>query len=316
MPHIPIHRLARFWRRWTLPSEADVLALSAGLTALLALFGVIYGLVVNSRAIVFDGVFESIDAAMSGLAMATALLVSREGSRRFQYGYWHIEPLVAAFNGAILMLLCLYATINALQILLTNTSQVISWDVTALYSGISCGVSLALWMYERRANRRLQSTLVRIDADGFLMSAVISAGVFAGFGLASLAGHAGWEIVARNADAGVLLILALGLLPLPMRILHHALREIFLIAPEALHRRVREAVDPVIARHGLLGYNSYAAKTGRLYRIDIHIIVPAGWCHSIETHDALRREIAATLEPEARLDAWLSVSFTGQPSWA
>lgn len=145
------------------------MGLSAALTLGLAIFGVVFGLAVGSQAIVFDGVFELIDAGMSALAMATASPVDREGNRR--------------------------------------------------------------------------------------------------------------------------------------------------LTPEALHSRVRAAVDPVISRHGLLGYNSYAAKTGRLNRIEIHIVVPANWCHRIETHDAIRREIAAGLVPEARLDAWLSISFTAEPAW-
>ncbi|WP_347555164.1 hypothetical protein [Robbsia sp. KACC 23696] len=62
-------------------------------------------------------------------------------------------------------------------------------------------------------------------------------------------------------------------------------------------------------------HNSYAAKTGRLNRIEIHIVVPPGWCHRIETHDAIRREVAAELLADARLDAWLSVSFTAEPTW-
>ena len=250
----------RWLGRWTAPSESDVLGLSAVLTLGLAVFGVIFGWAVGSQAIVFDGVFELIDASMSALAMATAALVVREGNRRFQYGYWHLEPLVAAFNGAVLALLCLYAFVNAVQALISGEGRPIAWQMPAIYSSISCVVSLALYAYQRRVNRRLKSVFITIDADGFLISALISVGVFIGFALAAFAGRFGWDIVARNADSAVLLVLALGLLPLPVRILRDALREIFLITPDALHCRVRAAVDPVIVRHRLIGYNITATR--------------------------------------------------------
>ena len=47
------------------------------------------------------------------LSLGVSRLLMSEGNRRFQYGYWHIEPIVVAFNGTVLMLLCLYAFLNA-----------------------------------------------------------------------------------------------------------------------------------------------------------------------------------------------------------
>mgnify|MGYP000048747385 CR=1 FL=1 len=41
---------------------------------------------------------------MSGLALFVSKLVSRESTnRRFQFGYWHIEPMVLAFNAGTLI---------------------------------------------------------------------------------------------------------------------------------------------------------------------------------------------------------------------
>ena len=86
------------------------------MTVVVSLFGVVFGLLSGSLSIVFDGVFAAIDAAMSGLALFVSRLVSRESdNRRFQFGYWHIEPMVLAFNGGTLMLLCFYAFLNAVD---------------------------------------------------------------------------------------------------------------------------------------------------------------------------------------------------------
>src|SRR3981189_3492270 len=95
-------------------AEQRMLRLSIGVTVVVSLFGVVFGLLSGSLSIVFDGVFAPLDAPMSGLALFVSRLVSREGdNRRFQFGYWHIEPMVLAFNGGTLMLLCFYAFLNA-----------------------------------------------------------------------------------------------------------------------------------------------------------------------------------------------------------
>ncbi len=75
-------------------------------------------------AILFDGVFAAIDAAMSGLALFVSRLVTRATeNRRFQFGYWHIEPMVLAFTGGTPMLLCVYAFLNAVDSLLGGGRQ-------------------------------------------------------------------------------------------------------------------------------------------------------------------------------------------------
>ena len=95
-------------------AEQGFLKLSIAVTVAVASAGVVFGLLSGSMSIVFDGVFSAIDAAMSGLALFVSRLVSRVAdNRRFQFGYWHIEPMVLAFNGGTLMLLCFYAFLNA-----------------------------------------------------------------------------------------------------------------------------------------------------------------------------------------------------------
>mgnify|MGYP002640684545 FL=1 len=97
-------------------AEQNLLKLSIAVTIVVAAIGVVFGLLSGSLSIVFDGVFAAIDAAMSGLALFVSRLVSRVGdNRRFQFGYWHIEPMVLAFNGGTLMLLCFYAFLNSVD---------------------------------------------------------------------------------------------------------------------------------------------------------------------------------------------------------
>ncbi|MGI4862123.1 MAG: cation diffusion facilitator family transporter [Janthinobacterium lividum] len=297
------------------PSEPQVLIVSIWATFGIAVFGVLLGLLSNSQAIIFDGVFAVIDAAMTVLALFVARLLATDGSRRFQYGYWHLEPLVAAFNGSILLLLCLYAIVNAIRGLLAGGGGEVSLHAAAVYAAVVCAVCIALFLYQRRANRRLDSELIRIDMKSFLMSACITAALFAGFALAALVEQWGFPALRPYADSLVLLVLALGLLPMPVRIVATALREVFLIAPEALHRQVRDAVSAVVGRRGFLGFKSYVAKTGRMHMVEIHILVAADLTVSIADYDRIRAEIAQALGPTIRLDEWLSISFTARPEW-
>lgn len=304
-----------FKQYWHLPTESQVMQLSVWATAGIATFGIVLGVWSSSQAILFDGVFALVDAFMTWLAWCVVRLLAREGSRRFQYGFWHFEPLVVVLNGTILLLLCCYAMFNALRGLLSGGSEPIALGVAAVYSGFACVACMALWEYLRRANRRLDSALIRIDMTSCLMSTGISAALFVGFGAGAMVEQWGNAALRPYVDSLVLLILSLGLLPMPAATVYAAMRDVFLVAPAAMHDRVRGAVAIAIERHGLIDFRSYVAKTGRMYLVEIHILVDARSRIEMAAYDRIRQEIGEALGGEVRLDKWLSISFTAREEW-
>lgn len=81
--------------------EARLLQISVGATVVIAVLGVLFGLLARSPAILFDGFFSLLDAAITWLTLAVARLVASDGSRRFQYGYWHLESLVILLKASV-----------------------------------------------------------------------------------------------------------------------------------------------------------------------------------------------------------------------
>jgi cation diffusion facilitator family transporter len=292
-----------------------MLRLSIAVTVVVSAFGVVFGLLSGSLSIMFDGVFAAIDAAMSGLALFVSRLVSRESlNRRFQFGYWHIEPMVLAFNGGTLMLLCFYAFLNAVDSFLAGGRQ-LDFDWAIAYAVIVCVVCFGMFFYEACANRRIGSDFVRLDAQSWLMSAAITSALLVAFAIAwSLAGTA-WSPLTPYVDPVVLALLTLVLVFVPIRTVRKALQEILLITPPALDAHVRRVMDDVIARHGFATYTSYVAKVGRAQFIEIHIAVPTGMrLDNVATVDAIRREIAEAIGDEGP-HRWLTIDFTADPRW-
>jgi len=292
-----------------------MLRLSIGVTVVVSAFGVLFGLLSGSLSIVFDGVFAAIDAAMSGLALFVSRLVSREsGNRRFQFGYWHIEPMVLAFNGGTLMLLCFYAFINAVDSFLAGGRQLdFGWAIA--YAVIVCGVCFGMCVFEFRANRRIASDFVRLDAQSWLMSAAVTSSLLVAFAIARSLRDTSWGHLTPYADPVVLALLTLALVFVPIRTVRKALQEILLITPPELDRHVRGVMERVVADYGFSTYTSYVAKVGRAQFIEIHIAVPPGMrLDNVATVDAIRREIADAIGGEGP-DRWLTIDFTADPKW-
>jgi cation diffusion facilitator family transporter len=296
-------------------AEQRVLRISIGVTIVVALFGVVFGLLSGSLSIVFDGVFAAIDAAMSFLALFVSRLVSRESAnRRFQFGYWHIEPMVLAFNGGTLMLLCFYAFLNAVDSFLGGGRQ-LEFDWAMTYAVIVGLVSYGMFFYALRANRRIGSDFLRLDAQSWLMSAAITSALLIAFGIAWSLGGTRFAYMTPYADPVVLALLTVCLVFVPIRTVRAALREILLITPPELDGRVREVMDAVVARYGFQTHTSYVVKVGRAQFIEIHVAVPPDMkLDNVAKVDAIRREIADAIGGEGP-QRWLTIDFTADPRW-
>ena len=296
-------------------AEQRMLKLSIAVTVVVAAFGVLFGLLSGSMSILFDGVFSAIDAAMSGLALFVSRLVSRVAeNRRFQFGYWHIEPMVLAFNGGTLMLLCFYAFLNAVDSLLAGGRQ-LDFDWAMAYAVLVCATCFGMFFYERRLNRRIASDFVRLDAQSWLMTGSITSALLVAFALGdSLQGTAQAHL-APYADPAVLALLTMILVFVPIRTVRKALQEILLITPPELDARVRQVMDAAVARHAFKTYTSYVAKVGRAQFIEIHIAVPPDSpIGSVGEADAIRREIAEAIGGEGP-HRWITIDFTADPRW-
>lgn len=299
--------------------EQKVLKRSIAATVAIGVFGVGFGALSGSLSIAFDGMFSVVDASMTFLALAVTRLIARKPSRRFQMGFWHFEPMVLAFNSAMLALLALYAFVNSIGSLMSGGRELV-FDWAVGYAAITVAICGAMFLYGRRANRGIGSEFLALDVKGWAMSGLITSALLVAFLIAwSLEGgpHQAWT---PYVDPAVLAVLALMLLPVPLRTAVQAVKEILLITPAEVDQRVREIAAETVARHGMADARTYVAKVGRSRFVEIHFVTPKDWpARPISAFDEIREEIgkalSTTLGGDAR-DRWLTVSFTADPKWA
>lgn len=295
--------------------EQRQLRLSIILTVAVATVGVIFGLWAGSQSIVFDGFFSLIDATMTVVSLIVSRLVTRDGSRLFQFGFWHLEPLVAGFNGSVMVLSCGYAFLNGIDGLRKGGHSV-DFKLAVVYALVISSLSFAMCLYQHQQNRRLQSELLRIDSNGWFMGGSLSAALLISFLAAALAAGTSIEPWSPYVDPAVLTALSLLLSAIPLRIIWRAVHEVFLVAPAELDEHTRDVVGEIAQRYGFPKFKSYVAKTGRADLIEISIITPPHFkIEGVETLDRIRQEIADKLSESGR-PHWLTIIFTADEKWA
>ncbi|MFD2236966.1 cation diffusion facilitator family transporter [Aureimonas populi] len=298
-------------------AEQAVLTRSIAATLVVGSIGVGFGILSGAQSIIFDGLFSAVDAAMTFLALLVSRLIARDtsGSRRFQMGFWHIEPMVLAFNAGLLMVLTLYAFINAVTALVEGGRQLaFGWAIA--YASIVVAICAVMAWTGRRAAARTGSQFLILDAKGWLISGLITLALLVAFAIGYALQGTAYEGLTPYVDPAVLAVLTLCIVPMPFRILREAIADIFLVAPRELDEAARRVAAKAVKDHGFSAAHTYVAKVGRSRMIEIHFILPPGYeVGPVERLDAVREEVGAALGGEAR-DRWLTVVFTGQERWA
>jgi predicted Co/Zn/Cd cation transporter (cation efflux family) len=304
--------------------EQRLLMTSVAATLSVSVLGVLFGFVTGSFAIMFDGVYALIDASMAVLALGVARLILRDamkrdeaapGRVRYQYGFWHLEPMVLALNATMLTLAAGYALVSAVMLIFEGGTDV-DFDWAIPYAVIVVAICFAMSWRQRRQNLRLGSGLVALDAKGWLMSGLITLALLVGFAVGMALEGTSQAWLQPYVDPVILALVCLAVIPLPFADLRRAISGVLQIAPEDLDRRVRSVADAAQARHGFADTYTYVAQVGRATLIEIHFVTPPDWpVAGIGTLDAIRQRVSDDLGGEGP-NRWLTISFTEDPEWA
>jgi len=293
-------------------------------TLVLSIYGVLvvaagsiaYGLFLESDVVILTGIFSLLSLIGAGLSLLAAKLVVKPENRRFPFGYSHVEPLVLSVNSFMVLLICVYALINGIERSRAGGNAVDAEGVI-WFSLVRGAVSLAMYTYERRVARRVDSPLIEADAREWLIDFGFSMVTLLGFAVLLFLEEPARGAWARYADPVMVSSMALLAVPLPLRVLRRSLREVLLMtdADDAVTRRLEAVMEKVRAEHDIIRYVHHVVKTGRTRFIEVDIVVgPNFTLQTVAEQDRLRERIWRSLDMP--LDkAWLSICLTSDPRW-
>lgn len=295
-------------------SEQAALKLSILVTALTGIADIVVGFMISSQAIMFDGMYSFVDVFMTFGALAVSKLLMQEPTRRFQFGHWHLEPLVVTLESTILTTVCIYAAINAV-VGLTSGGHAVSYGFGLVWAAILCVPAFAMAGVMGRLARKQGSILLAVDARGWLLSGLLNLALLAAYSTALVLARSDFSYLVPFVDPAVLLCMSLALLPIPLKTLFGAIRDVLEVAPNDLDQRVRSVLDSLVKERGFLRYSSHVARVGRVRFIEIHILVPTDFrVETVQAVDDMRREVAERLDASWP-ETWLTVDLTADPEW-
>ena len=305
-------------------TEQGILRVSIAATVLLAGFGILFGLLSGSAAIIFDGVYFLTDASMTVLALLVANLIAASTAsepgksrlvERFTMGFWHLEPMVLGLNGTLLIGAAIYALINAISSLMAG-GRPLAFDYAIVYAVVTVVASLAMAAFELKANRRIGSNFLSLDAKAWLMSAWLTAALLIAFLFGFAIQGTPWQWLSPYIDPATLVLVCIVVIPMPVGTVRRALADILLVTPADLKQHIDQVAEQIVKRYGFISYRAYVARVGRGRQIELDFIVPSGWPPKrLEEWDRIRDEIGEMIGHDSP-DRWLTIIFTTDPEWA
>lgn len=293
--------------------EKQALKLSLTGTLVMASGGLVVGFIVNSHAILLDGLFSLLSMGMTGLALYTTHLIHRPDDERFQFGYSHLEPLTTLLQGLVILAICLVAFVSGLRHILQggNPFRLDFAFIYALFSTVFC---FGIYWFEKQIAGKSQSELIRVDSQEWLIDSILSSTLLLGFGVAWLLKRSDYNYLIDFVDPGMTILLALTAAILPIQVIFKNLREVLLVRPDDTNQRLRQTLKDLATEYQLADYSCHFAKSGRQYDLEINILVrdPENW--TLQRQDAMREIIFNRLVKQLG-KTWLSVSFTTQKKW-
>jgi len=286
------------------------------MSLVMAALGIGFGLVTESDAIMLDGFFSLIGFVMALVTIRVARLVVQPADEHFHFGYAQFEPFLNAMKGLLMLGVAGFAFAGAVDAVIHGGHDV-KPGLATLYAILALTGCLAVGAAQRKAAARTGSPLLAVDSKNWLIDGFLSGVVLLVFVAAVILDGTRWAFVVPYMDPGLVILLVLGIVFIPLRIVRDNMREILAFAPDSVTQTdVRNRVEGALAGVPVESSQVRMMKIGRfLYVLNQIVVSPEFRPGGVEELDRVRERIAAAMEgfePRPVVDTL----FTEDEKWA
>ncbi|SES15819.1 cation diffusion facilitator family transporter [Salisediminibacterium halotolerans] len=297
--------------------ERNVLAMSVIGAVAFSFAGIFLGILSGSHIVLFDGLYSMIIVALSYLSLAAAVFMGKNDEERFPFGKNMVEPLVILFKYSVILLLVILSLLSAVHAVFTGGRDV-AVGIALLYAALGTAACYGYYLYLNKHAKKTASGLIKAEANQWLMDTLITAGVLAGFILASVFQY----IPALNpwvpyVDPVMLILVSVYFLKYPVREMRTALKEVLEMKPD---KQITSHIDTFVAeaeeRFKLAESFVRVTKIGRTLWVEIDFVVqPDSKVQTVKDQDRVREMLNnKLLNEDSKL--WLTIAFTSDRKWA
>ncbi|BCB59499.1 MULTISPECIES: cation diffusion facilitator family transporter [Halomonadaceae] len=248
-------------------AERRALRFSAISASLFAFTGLALGLASGSITILFDSGYSLLSLVLASLSLFALQQARKPADDHYPFGRLTVEPLAVLLKGVVIALVCLFSLVSALWSL-AQGGRLVTLDLALMFGVVNVSGCLLTWGWLNRYAKVAQSSLLAAELRQWQMDTWLSAAVMLGFALTWGLTLSPWEHLARFADPVMVLIIAGYFLPMPIRMVKGALRELMFGEPVG---SVRQEVVQEVAEFDIADDDVRLAQVGSFLMVDIQL---------------------------------------------
>ncbi len=248
-------------------AERRALRFSAISASLFAFTGLALGLTSGSITILFDSGYSLLSLVLASLSLFALQQARKPADDHYPFGRLTVEPLAVLLKGVVIAMVCIVSLVSALWSLLDG-GRLVTLDLALIFGVVNVTGCLLTWWWLARYARVARSSLLAAELRQWQMDTWLSAAVMLGFGLTWLLTQSPWASYARFADPVMVLIIAGYFLPMPIKMVKGALRELMFGGSCS---SVRRDVVEDVADFNVSADDVRLAQVGSFLMVDIQL---------------------------------------------
>ncbi|CAH1043694.1 cation diffusion facilitator family transporter [Halomonas sp. TD01] len=248
-------------------AERRALRFSAVSASLFAFTGLALGLASGSITILFDSGYSLLSLVLASLSLFALQQARKPADDHYPFGRLTVEPLAVLLKGVVIALVCLFSMVSAVWSL-AQGGRPVTLDLALMFGVVNVAGCLLTWWWLNRYARIARSSLLAAELRQWQMDTWLSAAVMLGFALTWGLTLTPWAHLARFADPVMVLIIAGYFLPMPIRMVRGALRELMFGEPLG---SVRQEMVQEVADFDIANDDVRMAQVGSFLMVDIQL---------------------------------------------
>ncbi len=277
--------------------ELKALKLSLTGSLVFAVLGLSFAIYTGSQAILLDGIWDVLAFVLGIFALKISSLLAKPASDKMPFGYVAFEPFYILVKGLVAAVLTAFIVINNI-IIITQGGNPLELGVVVLYVSIVIVGNLFVYSALRFMSRKINSPVVKVEKESWLVNLLISSGVGLSFLIVYLFGNGILKPVNNYIDQIVAISVGVLTLSIPLKQIITGLKELLLVAPEISDsKNFNEKINQVIDKKQVFNFKTSILKTGRKYWLTL-FIKPQKNQISIGYVDKLKKELEDKLSSE------------------
>ncbi|MBF2057835.1 MAG: cation transporter [Cyanobacterium sp. T60_A2020_053] len=207
--------------------EQKSIYLSIGTTFIMSIFGISFGIWIQSDAVMLDGFFNMVNFIMASASLWIIWLTQKSENKVFNFGYAGFVPLLNLCKGLLMFGVSLFALTSAIGALF-HGGRPSNTGIAVLYAVIASVVCLVVAFIQNILAKKTNSPIVNVDAKNWLINGMISVAVGVSFSIATFLGKTDFDWLVPYADPTIVTILVLIAFPIPIMIISGSLKQLML----------------------------------------------------------------------------------------